>query len=174
MLYSLFVAEEYMDEDLIISYGDIIYSTEVLEKVINSSEDIVVAIDEDWESYWRERNENPLDDAETLKLDDMGFIKEIGLKPNSVDEIDGQYIGLMKFSKKGLNILKKFVKDVLENKNDIFFNYKKAYMTEVLQALIYQGYKIKSVPISGDWIEIDTVEDYENKFTIKRLKKIIS
>ena len=43
--------------------------------------------------------ENPLDDAETLKIKN-GNIIEIGKKAYSYDEIEGQYIGLFKISKK--------------------------------------------------------------------------
>ena len=42
---------------------------------------------------------NPLSDAETLKIDDNGNIFELGKKPNSFDEIEGQYIGIIKLKK---------------------------------------------------------------------------
>ena len=77
MVWSLFCAEDEMDQEVIVSYGDIIYSKSVLMKLINSSADIAVVIDKDWESYWKARNENPLDDAETLRLRDDGTISEI-------------------------------------------------------------------------------------------------
>ena len=41
-----------------------------------------------------------LRDAETLKLDPDGNIIEIGKSPKSLDDIQGQYIGLIKISKK--------------------------------------------------------------------------
>ena len=50
--------------------------------------------------------ENPLDDAETLKIY-KGNIIEIGKKTNTYKDIEGQYIGLIKISKK---ILKKIIK----------------------------------------------------------------
>ena len=55
MVSTLFCAEEELKGDLIISYGDIVYSREILEKLINSDADISVVIDKDWESYWRKR-----------------------------------------------------------------------------------------------------------------------
>ncbi len=63
-------------------------------------------IDLDGETYWRARNEDTLDDAETLKLGADGRILEIGQKPKSLSEIEGQYMGLMKFSAKGSQLLK--------------------------------------------------------------------
>ena len=43
--------------------------------------------------------ENPLLDAETLKMDGNGYIVELGKKPNSYDEIEGQYMGLFSIKK---------------------------------------------------------------------------
>ena len=91
---------------VIVSYGDIVYSSEVLQELLKSNSDIAVTIDTDWESYWSKRNEDPLDDAETLKLRADGTISEIGRTPKSIDEIEGQYMGLMKFSPRGIEQVK--------------------------------------------------------------------
>ena len=40
--------------------------------------------------------EDPIADAETLKLDAGGDIIELGKKPTSLDDIQGQYMGLIK------------------------------------------------------------------------------
>ena len=56
------------------------------------------AIDMNWEKLWRLRNENILEDAETLKLDADQNIVEVGKQPKSLNEIQGQYMGLIKFS----------------------------------------------------------------------------
>ena len=34
-------------------------------------------------------------------------------------------------------------------------------MTDLLQALIKRGMKLKSVPINGGWLELDTINDLE-------------
>lgn len=111
MVWSLFSAEEELEGEVIVSYGDIVYSRKILRALLDSSADIAVTVDKEWKSYWSLRNENPLDDAETLKLRDDRSISEIGKKPNSLKEIEGQYMGLMKFSNKGIKILK----DVFHN-----------------------------------------------------------
>ncbi|MDB4238758.1 hypothetical protein N9835_00225, partial [Alphaproteobacteria bacterium] len=79
--------------------------------------------------------------------------------------------GLMKFTQKGINHLKLAVENCKKNKD---FNFKKAFMTDIFQFMVLSGYKLKSVPISGNWIEVDTVEDYKNKITVKRLNNIIN
>ncbi len=173
MLWSLFRAEEKMKDQIIVSYGDIVYSPYILKKLINSEEDISVVIDKDWLSYWNNRSSNPLEDAESLKLTDDGYISEIGFASLSLDEIQGQYIGLMKFNTNGINALRDFFhsaekKQFLFNKRDV----KKMYMTDALQCMINSGIKVKSIPIHGDWVEIDTVSDLHLDLTAKRLRHI--
>ena len=124
-------------------------------------------------SYWQARNENPLDDAESLKLDSGGDIIEIGKKPKSVNEIDAQYMGLMKFSQKGINQVKKIFHNALEVGYLLGKPIETAYMTDLLQATINEGYSVHSVPVSGGWIEIDTVEDLQSEYTLDRVKQII-
>ena len=107
MVWTLFSAEDEFEGEVIVSYGDIVYSSKILKALLKSDSDIAVTVDTDWKNYWQARNENPLDDAESLKLDSVGDIIEIGKKPKSINEIDAQYMGLMKFSQKGINQIKK-------------------------------------------------------------------
>ena len=164
---------EKIDRDLIISYGDIVYSKDILLNMINSNSDISVAVDMEWESYWRTRNENPIDDAETLKINSAGDIIDIGQKPSSIEEIQGQYMGLIKLSVVGFSAMKKFIKNTIDNNillgdNDI----KHAYMTDLLQAMIRDGIVISSIPIHSVWVEIDTPEDLNSPTTKNRIRDI--
>ena len=68
MVYSLISARKYLDDDVIVSYGDIIYEPSILETLMKSDHDISVAVDVNWLSYWQIRFDDPLSDAETLKL----------------------------------------------------------------------------------------------------------
>jgi choline kinase len=97
MVHSLWRAKSEFDDDLIISYSDIIYSRDVLEKLINSSHDISVVIDKNWRELWSLRMDDPLQDAESLILDENENILEVGKKVDSYDKIQGKYIGLIKF-----------------------------------------------------------------------------
>ena len=98
MVATLFSALHYLqgDEDLIISYGDIIYQSENLKQVLDCTDEIGLMIDMHWRRYWELRFTDPLSDAETLILDDKGYIQELGKKPQNFDEIQGQYTGLIK------------------------------------------------------------------------------
>ena len=172
MVWTLFCGENYVNGDLIVSYGDIVYSPESLKNVLDSKADISVAVDKNWEKYWRERNNDPLDDAETLKLDEFGFIKEIGQVPHSIEEIEGQYMGLMKFNENGTSILRSTFQKGKMNSSICGKLPEKAYMTDLLMNIINDGHKVMSVPVYEPWIEIDTSHDLEALYTRDRIKLI--
>ncbi|HPJ92642.1 MAG TPA: phosphocholine cytidylyltransferase family protein [Deltaproteobacteria bacterium] len=169
MVWTLFCAEAELEGDVIVSYGDIVYSREVLNALLKSAADIAVTIDMDWETYWRARNEDPLQDAETLKLSPDGRILEIGRKPKSLDEIEGQYMGLMKFSAKGVKILRKVFHEAKISGTLCGKPVEKAYMTDLLQEMIDLDYRIDAVPVYGQWVEVDTVSDLTSPVTHSRL-----
>ena len=172
MVWTLFSCEEELKGDIIISYGDIVYSRKVLDTLLTSKADIAVVIDKNWESYWRARSSEPLSDAETLKLSKNGKILEIGKRPRSFEEIQGQYIGLMKFTSKGIMNLKSIFHNA-KNKGSLLNKLvEEAYMTDLLQETIEAGIEVVSVPINGEWIEIDTVKDLVSDVTLNRLKSI--
>ena len=172
MVWTLFSVEEELDGDVIVSYGDIVYSRKALQTLLESTADIAVIIDKEWESYWRARNEDPLDDAETLKLRTDGTIREIGQPPQSLEEIEGQYIGLMKFSAKGISHMKEVFYAAVETGELLGKPIENSYMTDLLQALINSNKQVTSIPIYGDWIEIDTVSDLKSHVTLERIISI--
>ena len=167
MVRTLFCAENFITSPVIISYGDIIYNPNVLHSLIKSDSEISVVVDNDWKKYWELRFENVLEDAETLKINKQGYIKEIGQKPSSVSEIEGQYIGMIKIQNGGVEALRSlYSKEQEEYKNGNSFasslrNLDELYMTDILQALINQGKNIKPVWVDGGWLEVDDLSDLE-------------
>lgn len=160
-------------KDIIVSYGDILYSPNVLRRLQSSREPITIAVDNNWESYWAQRSEFPLEDLETLELDSIGRVLEIGNKPKSLTEIQGQYIGLTRFSNiaaemLGRNLLK------MECETSICGRpARTAHMTDLLRLLIKEGQHVMSCRFSEPWIELDTVDDFYSDITRLRHKKII-
>ena len=167
MVETLFCAENEMDEQIIISYGDIIFEKKVLTSLINSDEDYSVVIDKNWRKYWESRFTDPLIDAESLILDSMNNIIEIGQTTKNIDDIQGQYIGLMKFQGSGLKFLRNFyqktkekAKKSGENPLNPNIDFEKSYMTDFIQGLINAGCKIKAISINNGWLELDNNDDY--------------
>jgi choline kinase len=171
MVWSLFSAEDELSGEVVVAYGDIVYSRRILRAVMQSPADIAVGIDLDWEAYWRARNEDPLADAETLKLAGDGRILELGQKPTNMAEIEGQYMGIMKFSKAGIETLKRAFGEA-RTRGIRGKTAEKAYMTDMLQSLIDSGHRLQAVPIRGGWVEVDTVDDLLSTTTRERLAVI--
>jgi L-glutamine-phosphate cytidylyltransferase len=159
MVYTLFCAKKYFSNDMIVSYGDIIYEKKVLEKLLASSRDISIVIDKNWKGYWQERFDNPLEDAETLKLNKDSTIYEIGKKTESFQNIEGQYIGLIRFKNDGVKELLNIYLDVNEMADKHTAN--NIYMTDLLMNMINNKHKLYAIEINRGWFEIDNLKDYE-------------
>ncbi len=175
MVSTLFNAKEFMNDDIIISYADIIYTKEVLEKLINSKDEFSVVVDRKWKELWSLRMENPLEDAETLKILD-GQIKELGKKASTYDDIEGQYIGLIKISKSSISKVIDFYESLNENELYDSQDYNNMYMTSFIQMIIDNLINVKPVIIDGGWLEVDSVEDliaYKDKSKINYFHNII-
>ncbi|MFW5630313.1 MAG: sugar phosphate nucleotidyltransferase [Acetivibrio ethanolgignens] len=167
MVYSLMCARKLMEDenDIIVSYGDIIYGEDVLEKILASEEDFSVVTDDGWFEYWSSRCADPLDDAETLILDENNCLVEIGQKTKNLERIQSQYIGLMRFRDSGLKALLKICEEAKKRSEQGIAlwrtkrNYQQMYMTDLLQGLIDENNKLKAVHIQRGWFEIDDKED---------------
>lgn len=169
MLHSLFCARDFLKkcqnkkEDIIISYADIVYFEDTVQKLIQNQAELAICVDKQWQKLWEKRFEDILSDAETLKIKN-GFIVEIGKKPKSLNEIQAQYMGLFKIKHSFLNC----VFDLYDNldKNALFEGqpYSNIYMTSFLQHLIHQYHNAQAVEINGNWCEIDFKTDLEIDF----------
>jgi len=159
MVKTLFCAREEMDADLIVSYGDIVYGADVLRPLVDCREDLAVTYDVNWRSLWQQRMDCPLDDAETFKLDADGFVAELGKKTADYADIHGQYMGLIKFSRRIIQRIADVYNAMDRRKTYDGKDYDNMYMTSFLQELIDRGIRCKGVPITGQWREIDSPSD---------------
>ena len=161
MVESLFSALSFIEKegDLIIAYGDIVYEQENLETLLASDDEIALMIDLKWRDLWSLRLENPLDDAETLVMDEHNYVTELGKKPDSYERIQGQYTGLIKIRSNKIAEFVKFYQ--LLDRNALYDgkDFDNMYMTSFLQLLINSGWKTKAVLVENGWLEIDSVED---------------
>lgn len=159
MVHSLFCAEEELDEDLLLCYGDIIYEERVLRALLETPGDIAVVVDKGWQALWQLRMENVLTDAETMKLNERNQITELGRKPKSLADIQGQYIGMIRLSAKILPALRRLYHTL--DKTAVYDGkaFPQMYMTSFLQILTDRGFPLQAALINGGWLEVDTATD---------------
>ena len=148
----LYALNKTRDVSAVVSYADIVYKYSHVEALLKINSDIAITYDKNWESLWRLRNSNPLEDAETFR-EYKGVLQEIGGKPSSLDEIQGQYMGLLFFSPKGQEIITNYLamlpRDIVD----------KMDMTSLLRNLLTNNIRIDAVAVSGGWCECDTERD---------------
>ena len=163
MVESLFCARDEFEEGMVVSYSDIVYEPRMLEALNAASHDVAVVVDRRWRDLWEFRFDDPLSDAESLKMDRSGQINDIGNPVKDIDTIEAQYTGLMKFSGKGIEALDAARASWNDADRDWMAKrpVRKAYMTDLLMEMILLGKPVHAVPVDGGWLEIDTVSDYE-------------
>ena len=173
MVWSLACALDYIRSlstgHIFVSYADIIVHHSQIEKVVNADGSFCVEVDLCWRDLWSMRMENYLEDVETL-IHDGEKIISLGQKPKNEDEVQGQYIGLMRFDRQ---LLIRILEDYLAwvgaaDDDDSQLVRKNIYMTEMIQIYIDNGGVVTPIFISGGWIEVDSVSDlriYEESVT---------
>ena len=118
------------------------------------------------------RTDHPIEEAANVLLE-KNTITKIGHNTSKFGDLNqkkiGEFLGLMKFSKKGCKILKDEYFKLLNSHKGPFheavsFDY--AYITDMAQELVDKGYPVLPIIVKGTWCEIDTLQD------LKRAKKI--
>ena len=164
ILRSLFYAEREMDDDFIFSYSDIIFSSEIVAKLIECEAEIAVTVDTNWLQHYEGRDLHPISEAELVKFENDRIVK-IGKQVVHPDETHGEFIGLAKFTKSGAEAMRTAYHRIAEERPTAPFQHaaflEKAYMTDMLQELVDNGSLVQSSDIEGGWMEIDTPQDLE-------------
>lgn len=171
MIYSLHCAINEISGETLITYGDIVYSAQLLDILIQDKHDISVPIDIHWKDYWTSRFKNPLEDVESLQLTDDGNIKNIGQKVSDMDEIEGQYMGIVKLSQDGSLLFKNYLNKSFQDGFVGDTPISNAYLTDLIHELSRKA-DIYGLKNKWPWIEIDSCKDLKADYTIKRLDKI--
>jgi phosphoenolpyruvate phosphomutase len=163
-LGSLMVAKKNIKNDTLIIFGDILFDESILVKILEDKNDISIAIDMNWEKY-ESRHENPIEEADKVVISD-GKIKRIFKDMQEIDKkLDiGEFIGLMKLTKKGSDNFNRIYDKLKIAKNEKFhdaLSFEKAKLVDFLQEIIDHDIEIEPIIINGKWCEIDTLEDLE-------------
>jgi L-glutamine-phosphate cytidylyltransferase len=155
MVSSLCCADEWLEKDTcIVSYSDIFYDQSAVEQLINCEAPIAITYDPNWLDIWSKRFVDPLSDAETFRLNSDSTLQEIGETASTISEIQGQYMGLLRFTPQGWDKVKVIRSKQKNHVND------NLHMTGMLQNIIAENHiPVTALPFEGEWGEIDTIDD---------------
>tara|TARA_Y100001970_G_scaffold293813_1_gene443424 strand:- start:2335 stop:3933 length:1599 start_codon:yes stop_codon:yes gene_type:complete len=154
-LYSLNLCRDILEKNIIISYGDIIFKDYVLSELLKESSDISIVVD----SNWTKKGEN-IDYVKTsVPYSKKLFNSKVKLKSISTKlsqhEINGEFIGISKFSEIGVKELKISLDKLIKKDN-----FKKMSLNDLFEDL-NKRVDISVVFISDGWLDIDTIFDLE-------------
>lgn len=163
MVRTLFCAQDQMvpGEDLVISYGDIIYEPGVFQSLLDCEAPVCLAADREWRRLWQLRMDEPLDDAETFRMNEKGLVIELGKKPESYDQVVAQYMGLIKVRADHVQAFKDAFLALDRSRLYDGKDFDNMYMTSFIQHLIDTGWPVKACLVSNGWLEVDTAEELE-------------
>ena len=164
MFISLTKAEKWLkNETCIVCYSDIVFHPSVIKELIKCQKEIAITYYSDFLELWKKRFADPLSDLETFKIDDDNKIVEIGEKPGCVEEVQGQYMGILRFEPAGWKKIESAVKLPMKKAID------KLDMTTLLNHLVSIGAEVYAVETSELWLECDNMDDvklYEQEYAI--------
>lgn len=173
ILHSLMYARAELDDDVLVTYSDIVVEPHVYERLARAAGDIVLAVDGDWRGYYDGRTEHPIEEAEKAIVvpagGERGTLQAIGKHlPDAAPDgaLCAEFTGFWKMSRSGaMRFRSRFESLDRELEPATPFRaareWRKAYVTDFLADLLSEGATIDCEIIARGWAEIDTVEDYE-------------
>ena len=149
MVHSLFLASKYINEDVVVCYGDIIFSSSIYKYLLESNN--LMPVNLNWFKTWKKRMsvKKIRQDAENIEISNNILIS-IGNKiKNKMPKY--QYMGIFKLKKNSYFKLKKLFKKIKNKKID---------MTNFLNLSISEiKIKFKIKKYKDYWYEIDNKKD---------------
>lgn len=139
-IVSLWLASSWLNEECISINGDDIFKKSVIQSLLETSGDVVMTIDRK-EEY---------DSDDMLVITEGDYIKAVGKDLNR-KQANGESVGIIKYSKRGLDLLNETLDLMLrdEANHQIFY-------LAALQKIMDKGFPVMSCEVSPhDWSEID-------------------
>ena len=155
MVASLACAQGWLEaEPCIVSYSDIFYEVDAVTALMQSDAALAVTYDPNWLALWTRRFGDPLLDAETFRLNPDHSLAEIGDKPKTVAQVQGQYMGLLRLTPDAWEEISRIRETLSPEVRD------RMHMTGTLQRIIEANrMPIAALPYQGEWGEVDCAED---------------
>ncbi len=157
---SLARAMDALTGDCLVSYGDIMFRSYVLNQLLDCEADIAVVVDSNWEEERIDTTKRAMDLAVCSRPytgdyfdDEIAELARVGGDVDSKDA-NGEWIGLAKFSAKGSVLLRAEIDRMKEDGT-----LAAAGMVDLFNRLIANGAKPQVVYITGNWLDVNDAFD---------------
>lgn len=148
------------DAPLVVAYGDCLWHPQWLRWLGQARAAVALTVDLDWAALWSARFADPLADAESLRLGPPGAresrsraLREIGARSARIEDIEAQFMGLLRFSASGIAFLRVTLAAMAPAERD------RLDMTALLSRWLAEGVEIEAITGSGAWLELDHASD---------------
>lgn len=151
-------AKRHSEQDLVISYGDVLFKKYILALLCDEKEaDFVIVVDTQWQES---ANRHRLADYVTCTRPSTrtAFFQPVYLTQMAGDlaaqAIHGEWMGFFKVKQTALSLLRDTLASLLAESR-----HRTAKMPLLFNTLIKQGYQIRVIYTTGHWLDVDSVED---------------
>jgi phosphoenolpyruvate phosphomutase len=175
---SLLRAGAELDGPAVVLYGDILFDRQILDRLLESADDISIVCDRSWpdtragraaeaadlvvESPTPRRHHRFLADEQAVRVTAIGA----RLDPAAAT---AEFIGMIKLSARGCQILGEVYRELRAGPDGDPVHespsLKTAKLTDLLHEVIRRGHPVRSVGIYQGWLEVDTFEDYRRAWS---------
>ncbi len=150
-------AKTHLDQDIIISYGDVLFNSYIPQALLQEKDDFVIFVDSDWQektSYSRLGGFAECTTPNTRKAFHTAIhLKQLGTDI-SQDNIHGVWMGFLKISPSGAKQLQTVLPKLLAAPSN-----QKAGMATLFQELLKNQQPIRVLYTVGHWLDINNFDD---------------
>jgi phosphoenolpyruvate phosphomutase len=177
-LYSIMCALNNISEKTIICYGDVIFDHVILNRIMESKEDITILIDNSYDPKNVVKNKRrelvvaevaTLNAKRSLHSNELRRIEKIGSDLNPT-QCQFEFPGIVFLSKKGVEIVKNIYNSSLEKYREKSFysvdKFEFALFSDLLQEIINSDFPVYGMEANSGWLEIHSFGDYKLACTI--------
>jgi len=163
---------------VVVLYGDILFDRHILDRLLESADDITIVCDRSWpgthagresagadlvvESPTPRRHHRFLADEQAVRVTAIGA----RLDPATAS---AEFIGMAKLSARGCQILGEVYRALRAQADDQPVHespsLKTATLTDLLHEVIRRGHAVASVGVYQGWLEVDTFDDYRRAWS---------
>lgn len=155
--YSLYKAINELDGDVVICYSDVVFHPTLIEELTNQPGDIVIATkDLDNEAY-QGRMGRLIQKIDKVCVK-QGNVEKIGKNLELLSCASSEFVGLIKLTKNGANLLKNILLKLAESPKTPIQEakeFKQSFLTDVLQEMIDSGIIVNYIKTDNKWMELD-------------------
>ncbi|MSU23096.1 MAG: phosphocholine cytidylyltransferase family protein [Opitutus sp.] len=163
ILLSLMHAADQMTDGFVCTYSDVLFTSDVVHRVAQHPADIALSVDTRWLDRYQHRTQHPPTDGEKVTAA-RGRVTRVhrDIAPGTAH---GEYTGMAKFTAAGAACLREHFARAQEKFAGKPFReaavFEKSYLILLYQEMIEAGVEFGHADTPGNYLEVDTQEDFE-------------